>query len=216
MTPVAWDRLADARSGAAAPSLSIVTMGHVHADDLMPLTPHFAHLEQLVLDVPPRAPLAAHRAELNRAIDAGSHDWILILRERERISEALAVEIARAVTDAKARGFRLRSVPLYAGAVLRIGADESDIRLFHRRYYMRFAEKGQWQQLMVQGTVVRLGESLSSVTFESEDAHREYLSKSAQRRTGAGRMLTFVRYLLGSGTLDRNTLRYLWIEAGYR
>src|SRR5512140_1032419 len=103
-----WDRLADAVAPAAvAGTLSIVTLGHVHAEDLTALSPHFGKLEQLVLDVPPRDELAAHRAEFNRAIDAASGDWVLIVREREVVDDALATEIANAVNAAKARGFRI-------------------------------------------------------------------------------------------------------------
>ncbi|HEV3485401.1 MAG TPA: hypothetical protein VG106_08340, partial [Vicinamibacterales bacterium] len=94
--------------------LSIVTLGHVHAEDLAALTTRFEHLEQLVLDVPPREPLDKHRAELNRAIDAATADWILIVREREVIDDALADEILAAASSGKAWGFRIRSVVFYA------------------------------------------------------------------------------------------------------
>ena len=95
---VSWDRLADAtKPQAASGTLSVVTLGHVHAEDLTALTPHFAKVEQLVLDIPPRDDLAQHRAELNRAVDAASGDWVLIVREREVVDEALANEIASAI-----------------------------------------------------------------------------------------------------------------------
>src|SRR5437773_10678622 len=111
--------------------LSIVTLGHVHAEDLTALTPHFTKLEQLVLDIAPRDPLTKHRAELNRAVDAASDDWILIVRERETIDDALANEIASAMSAAKAWGFRIRSTPYYAGKPLRVGDEDGELRLFH-------------------------------------------------------------------------------------
>jgi hypothetical protein len=214
--PAAWDRLADATQRApAAQPLSIVTLGHVHTDDLMALTPHFSRVEQLVLDVPPRDPIASHRAEFNRAVDAATADWVLVVREREVIGEALAREIAEAAAAAKARGFRIRSVPQYAGRPLHIGASDGEVRLFHRRYYMRFANKGEWQEIMVQGSVVRLAGELQSVTFASYDEHRRHLAERAAPHSGLRRLLLFARYALSTRTRDRNTLRYLWIEAGF-
>jgi hypothetical protein len=204
--PVSWDRLADA-TAAAPQTLSIVTLGHVHADDLNPLTPHFSRLEQLVLDIPPHEPIEKHRAEFNRAVDAASNDWILIIREREVIDDPLAVEIAKAIHE-PARGFRIRSVPYYAGKPLRIGV-ENEIRLFHRRYYMRFAKT---EEMSIQGSVVRLENLLRSMTFESAEAHRADLEKRGVPHSGLRHVLLFLR---DARTLDRNTLRYLWIEAGF-
>jgi hypothetical protein len=196
-------------------NLSIVTLGHVHAEDLEPLTRRFARIEQLVLDIPPRDPLARHRAELNRAIDAASEDWILIVRERERVGEALAREIFDATAAAKARGFRIRSIPLYAGKPLRLEKDEGELRLFHRRNYLRFANKGEWNEIKVQGSVVRLSSSLDSVTFGSFAEHWDHLAKIAAPHSRLRRILLFLRYVLGTRAHDANTLRYLWIEAAF-
>lgn len=195
--------------------LAVITLGHVHTEDLVALTPHFEHIEQLVLDIPPRDELSRHRAEFNRAVDAASTDWILIVREREVIDEALAKEIAKAANDVQARGFRIRSIPFYAGRPLRIGSASGEVRLFHRRFYMRFANKGQWDELMIQGTVVRLVNALHSVTFATAEEHRAHLAERGTAHSLVRRALTFVRYAIGTRTLDRNTLRYLWLEAGY-
>jgi hypothetical protein len=188
--------------------LAIVTLGHVHSEDLAPLTFRFEHLEQLVLDIPRREELGKHRAELNRAIDAASTDWILVVRERETIDETLAGEIANAVRDAKAWGFRIRSIPTYAGKPLSIG-ESNELRLFHRRHVLRRGDLG------VQGTVVRLAQPLQSVTFATAAEHREYLAKSAAPHSALRRVLLFARYVLGTRAFDANTLRYLWIEAGF-
>jgi len=189
--------------------LSIVALGHVHAEDLAALTPHFTRLEQLVLDIAPRDPLAAHRAELNRAVDAASDDWILIVREREKLDDALAKEIAGAMSAAKAWGFRIRSVPMYAGKALRIGSDDGELRLFQRRHFLRHGD------VAVQGTVIRFVNVLRSITFDSVEHHREYLAKNAVPHSSLRRALLFTRYAIGAKTLDANTLRYLWIEAGF-
>ena len=189
--------------------LGVVTLGHVHTETLEPLTPHFDRLEQLVLDIDPRSELAAHRAELNRAVDASSADWILIVRERETIDPALAGEVAEQIAAAKAWGFRIRTIALYAGKPLRIGDEVGEVRLFHRRHLLRRGEVG------VQGTVIRLANAFRAVTFESPQAHREYLAKSGVPHSGLRRALLFLRYAASARTLDRGTLRYLWIEAGF-
>jgi hypothetical protein len=189
--------------------LAVVTLGHVHTEDLEALTKHFEHVEQLVLDVAPREPLESHRAELNRAIDAATTDWILIVREREVVDDGLAREILRVTGTGSAWGFRIRAVPWYAGKALRIGSDTGELRLVHRRHLLR-------RELLVQGTVVRLENVLRSVTFASRDEHREHLAARSSPRSSVSRAFVFVRYLLGTRTLDRNTLAYLWIEAGFR
>lgn len=214
--PAAWDRLADAtQPRAARGSLSVVTLGHVHTDDLVALTPHFDRLEQLVVDVPPRDALSQHRAELHRALDAATADWVLIVREREAIDGALAREVATATTDAKARGFRIRSIPFYAGKPILLESREGEVRLFHRRYFMRFANHGAWEEITVQGTVMRLVETLRSVTFTSHEEHREALGRIAAPHSRLRQVLLFARYAIVAGTRDANTLRYLWIEAGF-
>jgi hypothetical protein len=195
--------------------LSIITLGNVQEGALEPLSKHFTRLEQLVLDVPPRDALSAHRAELNRAVDAASADWVLVVREREVIDAPLAGEIGTAAAEAKARGFRIRSVPFYSGKPLRIGSDPGEVRLFHRRYYMRYAGKGEWQELTIQGSVVRLRNPLRSMSFESVAAHREFLARTGVPHSSLRRALLFLRYALSTRTLDANTWRYLWIEAGY-
>jgi hypothetical protein len=189
--------------------LGVITLGHVHAEDLTPLTHHLEHLEQLVLDVAPRDELTKHRAELNRAIDAASDDWLLIVREREIVDEALAVEITDAMKAQKAWGFRIRATPIYAGKPLRLGVEGGELRLFHRRHLLRRGELG------VQGTVVRLNNVLRSMSFESADAHREFLAKSGVPHSMLRRLLLFAHHAVLTRARDANTLRYLWIEAGY-
>jgi hypothetical protein len=195
--------------------LSIVALGDVHAENLQPLTTRFEHIEQLVLDIPPRDPLSKHRAEFNRAVDAASADWVLIVREREMFDDALAQEIFDVASAAKARGFRIRSTPYYAGQPLRLAHDEGEVRLFHRRNYLRFANKGEWDEIMVQGTVVRLAHELRSITFATVEEHRAYLAGQAKPHAAFRRALLFLVYAAGSRAFDKNTLRYLWTEAAF-
>jgi len=186
--------------------LSIVSLGEVHASSFEPLAVHLTHLEQVVTSLAPRADLTNVRAELNRAIDAAAHDWILILREREAADAGLAAEIAGSMGAADAWGFRIRVQPLYGGKPLRLGSDAGELRLFHRRHLLRRGE------LVVQGTVIRLKHPLRARTFDSADEHRAYLAKHAVPHSSVRRVLRFLR---NARTFDANTLRYLWIEAGY-
>lgn len=190
--------------------ISIITLGHVHADDITPLTAHFTRIEQLVLDLKPRDPLSKHRAELNRAIDAASNDWILIVRERETVDDALASEVIGSINAGNAWGFRIRTLPIYAGRPLRLRLDEGEIRLFHRRHHLRLAD-----DLTIQGTVVRLQNPLRAITFESAAAHHEDLARTAIPHSWLRRVLLFTRDAIVTRTLDANTLRYIWTEAGF-
>ena len=189
--------------------LGVITLGHVHAEELTALTPHLQHLEQLVLDVPFDDPLSKHRAELNRAVDAASDDWLLIVREHEIVDEAMAREITDVMRAQNAWGFRIRSVPMYAGKPLRIGVNDGELRLFHRRHLLRRGELG------VQGTVVRLNNVLRSMSFDSSAAHRQYLAKNGVPHSLPRRLLLFAHHAIVTRARDANTLRYLWIEAGY-
>ena len=195
--------------------LSVIALGDVHAEDLQPLTTRFEHIEQLVLDIAPRDPLSKHRAEFNRALDAASADWVLIVREREAVDDALAQEIVDSASAAKARGFRIRSVPYYAGAPLHLSSDDGEVRLFHRRNYIRYANKGEWDEVTVQGSVVRLASAFRSVTFATADDHRAHLASKGSPQSRLRRLVQFVSYAIATRTRDRNTLRYLWIEAGF-
>ena len=189
--------------------LSLIAVGHLPADAVAPLLGKFERIEVLELDVPPRDDLALHRAELNRAVDAAANDWVIVIRERESVDAALAAEVAEAVGGSKAWGFRISTVPLYAGKPLRIGSRAGELRLFHRRHFLRRGEPA------VQGTVVRLANSLQAVTFASAAEHRDYLMKTAVPHSALRRALIFVRNALLTRARDANTLRYLWIEAAF-
>ncbi len=191
--------------------LSIVTLGHVHAEDLEPLTRHFSRLEQLILDVNPRDPIAKHRPELHRAVDAATADWVLIVREREKVGEKVAEEIARSIDVPQARAFRIRTTPFYQGRELRIGI-AGDVRLFDKRRFDRTVN----EELRVDGPTLALANGFSSMTFASAAEHRDYLRASgATTHSTIRRALIFLRDAIGSRALDRNTLRYIWTEAGF-
>jgi hypothetical protein len=183
--------------------LSIITLGDVHAEDLAALAEQFTHLEQLVLDVHPRDPLARHHPEFNRALEASSGEWVLIVRERETVDSALAKEIAEAIKSG--RKCRIRTEAIYAGKSLRIPVGEIEVRLFSR---MEREDNGQ-------AGVPVLHNPLRAITFASGAEHRAYLAKNYAPHSTARRALLFLRDAIGLRTLDANTLRYIWTEAGF-
>lgn len=185
-------------------NLSVVSAGHVHTDALESLTQHLTRLEQVVTNLPGHVRFSETRAELNRAIDAAANDWILLLREREIVDPGLAEDIARAL-GGTAWGYRIRTAAIYNGKVLRLG-DAGELRLFHRRHLLRRGE------LMVEGPVVRMQNPLRVMSFASPAEHRAYLARHAVPHSTLRRVLLFLR---NARTLDANTLRYVWIEAGY-
>jgi len=186
-------------------NLSILSLGHVHTESFEPLTQHLTRIEQVVTNLPSQARLLDARAELNRAIDAAANDWVLVLRERETLDDAVAGEIAGALRSPQCWGYRVRTVPMYAGKPLHID-QEGELRLFQRRHLLRRGE------LIVEGSVVRLENTLQAITFSSTDEHRAYLAKRAVPHSRLRQLLIFLR---NARTLDSNTLRYVWIEAGF-
>ena len=187
--------------------LSIITLGDVHAEDLAPLAEQFTHLEQLVLDVHPRDPLAKHHPEFNRALEASSGEWVLIVREREKVDVALAREIASVLQSGKR--FRIRTEVVYAGRPLRIPMGDGEVRLFSRMQNERMGEESGQAGLPV------LQNPLQAVTFASVPEHRAYLEKNYAPHSTVRRALLFLRDAIGLRTLDANTLRYIWTEAGF-
>jgi hypothetical protein len=195
--------------------LSVVALGHLAAESITPLLDHFEKVEVLQLDVPPRDDLAKHRAELNRTIDAAANDWLLIVRERETVDAALAAEIRNGIDAAKVRGFRIRTIPIYSGKPLRLGDPAGEVRLFHRRSYMRYANKGEWTHITIQGTVVRMQHAFRATTFASSEEHRAWLAKTGVPHSSLRHLLLFLHHAVVTRAHDRNTLRYLWIEAAF-
>lgn len=195
--------------------LSVIAVGHLPAEAIAPLLDHFEKIEVLQLDIPPRDDLARHRAEFNRTVDAATNDWIVIVRERETIDAELAKEIADGIAAAKVRGFRIRTIPLYDGKPLALGDKSGELRLFHRRSYMRYANKGEWTHVTIQGTVVRLAHAFRATTFATPAEHRAWLAKTGVPHSMVRHLLLFAHHAVVTRVHDRNTLRYLWIEAAF-
>jgi hypothetical protein len=200
-------------------ALTLLTLGEVPEPAMAPLAAHCDAVVRVPVAMPPDAPLAAHRDAVNAAIDAAPHDWLLIVRESESIDDELAREIAAATVDnARAWGFRIRTIRFHAAHPLDLGSarrDGGEVRLFHKRHYLRFANRGAWDEINVQGTVVRLANALRHERFESVAAHRAWLTAHGTPQPFPRRVLLFLRAALQARTIDRNTLRFLWMEAGW-
>ena len=194
----------------AVSGLSIIAIGHVQFDAIEPLTKVFDSCEELVLDVEPRALLEQHRTELNRAIDAATNDWVIIVRERERVGSELAAEIAGAVAEpARAWGYRIQTTFRYRGLPLQLPAGDGELRLVHRRHLLRQGA------LSVQGTVIRLQGKLEVPTFDSRSEHLAHLEQRGVPHSRLRRLLLFLTRSIANRITDRNTLAYLWIESGF-
>ncbi|HXI14488.1 MAG TPA: hypothetical protein VNM92_17860 [Thermoanaerobaculia bacterium] len=198
--------------------LTVLDLGGIEIDQFASLSPFFSTVEQITTVMARDADLAAFKGEINRALDSASSRWVVILRQRETISPALAREISDAATEGpRAWGFRIRTELRYCGRHLLLKRqDDGEIRLVHTRH-SRFELKKESREMKVEGTVLRLSSPLELATFSSEAEHRAHLSRQRRARSFPFRLARFVVILIANGGAVRSapTLRYLWIEAGF-
>lgn len=196
-----------------AKTISIVSAGHPDPSSIEALRSVFDSIELVETNLDHLRPFPEQGGAANRAIDAAQDDWILLLRQHEKVSEALAREISESIgTSPRAWGYRLASSVSYAGQPLRLerGRD-SELRLLHRRH-ARFKEGREF----VQGTVVRMKHSLVKESFGSSEEHEAYLKKTAVPHSLVRTTLIFLKNTVLTRAFFRsNDLRYLWIEAKY-
>ncbi len=206
-----------ADAGTSPRALSIVAMGRVDSDSIETLLKFFPLVEQVDSALPADAALHAHAGAGNRAIDSCAHDWILMLREREHVSPALAAELSGAASEPpQAWGFRIVSQLIYRGRPLRLSRATGEVRFFHRRH-SRFDLRTEGREIRVQGPVIRLRSALEIRTFASAADHLEELQRGGIPHSLVRRLLIFTHNAIVTGGIWRsaNTLGYLWIEAGY-
>lgn len=161
--------------------------------------------------------LGSQQSVLRAAVNLAASDWILVLREREHVSDELAREIESVTADPpRAWGFRLRTVMTYGGEPLRLDAPSaSEIRLFHRRH-VRFDLRDRRKEMNVEGAVVRLTSPLLHSAWLDSAEHRAFLRENAIPHSAVRRILLFMRAVARHRALFSGpTLRYLWIEAGW-
>lgn len=204
-------------SGGGVRAISVVGLGEIEPEVIESLASAAPSVELIESGLPPDADLTAHPAALNRAIDAASSNWIFILRAREIAEPDLVQEIGAAITDTSpaAWGFRIVSKPLYCGRPLVLGGNKGEIRFFNRRR-SRFDLRFPGREIKVQGPVIRFRSSLKRISFATADEHRRHLMGTGIPHSFLRRMLIFLHSaFVTRAWRSMNTLRYLWIEAGW-
>lgn len=204
-------------AGPSLASLTLLTLGPCETAHWRPLEERFRieRIEQP--DADPRATPEEHAPEINEAIDRAAA-WILILRDGERVSSALADELARVATDPPAvSACRIVVSERWSGRRLwrRNRREGGEIRLLHARRGRFVKKQGRWS-LQIRGTVVRAGGELIRVVWDSEEDHRRHLESAGVPRSALRRMLVFAGGLWRwRRRLTRTAVRVLWIDAGW-
>jgi hypothetical protein len=191
--------------------LSVVAAGHPEPSAIENLRKVLDHLELIETNLDPAGRFSAQQAQVNRAIDAAANDWILLLRQHERVTPQLAGEIAETLIEApRAWGFRCASETYYAGERLHLEPPmQPELRLLHRRH-ARFRDGAEF----VQGTVVRTKNPITRESFASVEDHETFLAEGGVPHSFARALLIVVRNAIATKSFfRRNDLRYLWHEA---
>jgi len=153
------------------------------------------------------------------ALEMATGTWILSIDADERVTPALAREIAQVVrrTDA-ADGYWLRRTMIYLGRRLRFGGAGSEwILRLARRERARFAPLAVHEHLIVDGRTARLSGALDHIKYRSLREHLDtinrYTELAAGRKREKGRRFSvahvlripwemFSRLVLRLGILD--------------
>ena len=164
-------------------------------------------------------PFSNFGEQKNFALSLARGDWVLSLDADERVSPALAAELARAVGEAKADGYEMPRLSSFCGRPMRHSGWYPDyvLRLF-RRGKARFSDDAVHERVVCDGAVVRLNEPLlHAPVARLEDALSRmdrYSTANAETTIVAGRRVRFftgiVRgfyaffrtYVLRAGFLD--------------
>lgn len=121
-----------------------------------------------------------HVAQKNRAFDAVAHPWVLSLDADERVSPALAREIAqlRSVGTPTVAGFSVPRLSWWMGAPLRHGTWYPDrrVRLVDRRR-ARWGGDDPHDRLVVAGPVASLQGDLHHHPYRSFAEHAETIDR---------------------------------------
>ena len=153
------------------------------------------------------------------ALELATGRWILSIDADERVTPALAREIAQIVRrDDAADGYWLRRTMIYLGERLRFGGAGSEwILRLARRERARFAPLPVHEHLIVDGRTERLTGALDHIKYRSLREHIEtinrYTELAARRKREAGRRFSathvfripwemFSRLILRLGVLD--------------
>lgn len=153
------------------------------------------------------------------ALELATGTWILSIDADERVTPALARDIARVVRDASAAdGYWVRRTMVYLGQRLRFGGAGSEwVLRLARREKARFAPLPVHEHLIVDGRTDRLPGAIDHIKYralrEHIDTINRYTELSARRKHDAGRRFSllhvwripwelFSRVVLRLGFLD--------------
>lgn len=153
------------------------------------------------------------------ALEMATGTWILSIDADERVTPALAREIAHVVRRPDAvDGYWLRRTMIYLGRRLRFGGAGSEwILRLARRDRVRFAPLAVHEHLIVDGRTERLSGALDHIKYRSLREHLDtinrYTELAAGRKRDAGRRFSvahvfripwemFSRLVLRLGILD--------------
>jgi glycosyltransferase involved in cell wall biosynthesis len=132
----------------------------------------------------------------NLALSLASGDWVLSVDADERVSPALAREIADAITKSGADGYEIPRISSFLGRNMQRGGFFPDyvLRLF-RRDRGRFSDDLVHERVICEGSVARLHEPLQHRTvirFEDAIARIDrYSTAGAAMLVASGRKVSF-------------------------
>lgn len=135
------------------------------------------------------------------ALDMATGTWILSIDADERVTPALAREIAQVIrSQSPADGYWLRRTMIYLGRRLRFGGAGSEwILRLARRERVRFAPLPVHEHLIVDGRTERLAGALDHIKYRSLREHvdtiNRYTDLAARRKHDAGRRFALTHVL---------------------
>ena len=132
------------------------------------------------------------------ALEMATGTWVFSIDADERVTPALARDIARVVRDASAAdGYWVRRTMVYLGQRLRFGGAGSEwILRLARRERARFAPLPVHEHLIVDGRTERLQGALDHIKYRALSEHidtiNRYTELAAHRKQAAGRRFSLV------------------------
>jgi glycosyltransferase involved in cell wall biosynthesis len=139
---------------------------------------------------------AGFGAQKSFALSLATGEWVLSVDADERVSPALAAEIAAAIAEGRADGYEMPRRSSFLGRVMRHSGWYPDyvLRLF-RRGRARFSDDIVHERVLCDGRVLRLKEPLLHYPMDRiEDALSRldrYSSAGAEKIIASGRRVTF-------------------------
>ena len=135
------------------------------------------------------------------ALEMAMGDWVLSIDADERLTPALAREIAAITSDPGALdGYEIRRELVYLGKRLRFGGTQNDwVLRLARRGAVRFSDAAVHERMILEGRQARLRATMDHVKYRSLAEHVEtidhYTSMMARERHAAGMRFSMVHLL---------------------